>query len=115
MVFSPRVMFWVDWGAEAKIERANYDGSDRRKVVSYSLLKVNALALDTVSKYHLLHLSVCQPVCCQSVRSTVRPCARSMCVYLCVTCVCASATVSILKKLVEGETSDFRWFIVFWP
>ncbi|XP_076454328.1 uncharacterized protein LOC143289237 isoform X2 [Babylonia areolata] len=40
------VMFWTDWGAVPKIERANYDGSDRRTLVSTGLLLPNALALD---------------------------------------------------------------------
>ena len=46
----PRVMFWTDWGGPAKIERANYDGSDRRTLVTVSLLLINALALDTASE-----------------------------------------------------------------
>ncbi|XP_076455410.1 uncharacterized protein LOC143289997 isoform X2 [Babylonia areolata] len=40
------VMFWTDWGTAAKIERANYDGSDRRTLVNTTLYHPNALALD---------------------------------------------------------------------
>ncbi|KAK7092469.1 low-density lipoprotein receptor 2-like [Littorina saxatilis] len=43
------VMFWTDWGGPAKIERANYDGSDRRTLVNSYLLAINALALDVAS------------------------------------------------------------------
>ncbi|XP_076456068.1 low-density lipoprotein receptor-related protein 6-like [Babylonia areolata] len=40
------VMFWTDWGAAPKIERANYDASDRRTLVNTGLYLPNALALD---------------------------------------------------------------------
>ncbi|XP_070174673.1 low-density lipoprotein receptor-related protein 4-like isoform X2 [Littorina saxatilis] len=40
------VLFWSDWSSPAKIERANYDGSDRRAVVDMSLYYTNGLALD---------------------------------------------------------------------
>ncbi|XP_076456132.1 uncharacterized protein LOC143290510 isoform X2 [Babylonia areolata] len=40
------VMFWTDWGAAPKIERASYDGSDRRTLVNTGLHLPNALALD---------------------------------------------------------------------
>ncbi|XP_076456136.1 low-density lipoprotein receptor-related protein 5-like protein [Babylonia areolata] len=40
------VMFWTDWGEAPKIERANYDGSDRRTLVNTGLIAPNALALD---------------------------------------------------------------------
>ncbi|XP_076456135.1 uncharacterized protein LOC143290513 isoform X2 [Babylonia areolata] len=40
------VMFWTDWGAAPKIERASYDGSDRRTLVNTGLHFPNALALD---------------------------------------------------------------------
>ncbi|KAL8625952.1 hypothetical protein ACOMHN_012544 [Nucella lapillus] len=40
------VMFWSDWGAHAKIERANYDGTNRQVIVSSNLTWPNALALD---------------------------------------------------------------------
>ncbi|KAK7483330.1 hypothetical protein BaRGS_00025390 [Batillaria attramentaria] len=40
------VMFWTDWGEPAKIERANYDGSDRRTLHSYFLALPNGLAVD---------------------------------------------------------------------
>ncbi|KAK7092478.1 hypothetical protein V1264_008216 [Littorina saxatilis] len=43
------VLFWTDWGAVANIERANYDGSDRRTLVSFQLYYTNALALDVAN------------------------------------------------------------------
>ncbi|XP_070174699.1 uncharacterized protein [Littorina saxatilis] len=43
------VMFWTDWGTVEKIERANYDGSERRTLVSLGLSITNALALDVAN------------------------------------------------------------------
>ncbi|XP_070174698.1 uncharacterized protein [Littorina saxatilis] len=43
------VLFWTDWGAVAKIERANYDGSERRTLVNFNLRFTNALALDVAN------------------------------------------------------------------
>ncbi|XP_076447106.1 uncharacterized protein LOC143284291 [Babylonia areolata] len=40
------VMFWTDRGSAPKIERANYDGSDRRTLVSTGLYAPNVLSLD---------------------------------------------------------------------
>ncbi|KAL8569812.1 hypothetical protein ACOMHN_006538 [Nucella lapillus] len=40
------VMFWTDWGRERKIERVNYDGSDRKTIVNTALFLPNGLALD---------------------------------------------------------------------
>nr|AYH91780.1 deleted in malignant brain tumors 1 protein [Pomacea canaliculata] len=43
------VMYWTDWGSTPKIERANYDGTNRKTLVSGSQYIVwpNGLALDT--------------------------------------------------------------------
>ncbi|XP_070176422.1 scavenger receptor cysteine-rich domain-containing protein DMBT1-like isoform X2 [Littorina saxatilis] len=40
------VMFWSDWGHQAKIERSNYDGSSRTAIITSGLTWPNALALD---------------------------------------------------------------------
>ncbi|XP_033742626.1 low-density lipoprotein receptor-related protein 4-like isoform X2 [Pecten maximus] len=39
-------IYWTDWGTNAKIERANYDGSDREVVVDSGLVWPNSLVLD---------------------------------------------------------------------
>ncbi|XP_033742621.1 low-density lipoprotein receptor-related protein 5-like [Pecten maximus] len=41
-----REIYWTDWGTNAKIERANYDGSDRAVVVDSGLVWPNSLVLD---------------------------------------------------------------------
>ena len=43
-------MFWTDWGAEPKIERAGMDGSERRLLVTENVLWPNGLTLDLVSE-----------------------------------------------------------------
>ena len=48
MIF--RVVYWTDWGATPKIEAANYDGSNRRTIVSDSLQLPNGLFLDSASQ-----------------------------------------------------------------
>nr|KAG5696842.1 hypothetical protein BaRGS_030966 [Batillaria attramentaria] len=40
------ILFWTDWGTPKKIERANYDGSDRRVLHEHFLSLPNALAID---------------------------------------------------------------------
>ncbi|XP_076472712.1 low-density lipoprotein receptor-related protein 6-like [Babylonia areolata] len=40
------VMFWTDWGMTKKIEKANYDGSNRTTLVNTGLYYPNGLALD---------------------------------------------------------------------
>ena len=55
-------MFWTDWGKHPKIERANYDGSDRKAVISNFIKDINAVALDVASKYSVC-LFVCLPAC----------------------------------------------------
>ena len=39
-------MFWTDWGAYPRIERANLDGSERVAIVSDGLNYPNGLAID---------------------------------------------------------------------
>lgn len=39
-------MYWSDWGASPKIERAGMDGSVRRVLVSTNLTWPNGLAID---------------------------------------------------------------------
>ena len=81
-------MFWTDWGEQRKIERASYDGSDRRTLVSYALLYVNALALDIASK-HLDPLSVSLPSS-HSIHAKV----LCVCLFVCA-CVCAYVCVCV--------------------
>ncbi|XP_052818375.1 low-density lipoprotein receptor-related protein 4-like [Mya arenaria] len=40
-------IYWTDWGDNPKIERSNYDGSDRGVIVATGLKFPNAIALDT--------------------------------------------------------------------
>ena len=106
-------MFWTDWGQQPKIERANYDGSDRRTMVNSSLIYVNALAVDTARKHHdpmsvslsgshsiharLLCVCLCvfvRTYLCMYVPSRARVCVGVVCVCVCVracVCVCACA------------------------
>ena len=39
-------MYWTDWGSSPKIERANYDGSDRTTLANSNLKWPNGMALD---------------------------------------------------------------------
>ena len=39
-------MFWTDWGSNAKIERANMDGSERVTLVNTSLTWPNGITID---------------------------------------------------------------------
>ena len=40
-------MFWGDWGSDAKIEKANMDGSNRAKILDSTVLRwPNGLAID---------------------------------------------------------------------
>lgn len=41
-----RLMFWTDWGMEAKIERAAMDGSRRTVIVRSNIGWPNGLAID---------------------------------------------------------------------
>lgn len=43
-------MFWTDWGAIPKIERANLDGQSRRTIVSGDLKWPNGLVIDEASQ-----------------------------------------------------------------
>ncbi|XP_059146362.1 low-density lipoprotein receptor-related protein 4-like [Physella acuta] len=40
------VVFWTDWGASPKIEKANYDGSNRQTLVNTGLSQPNGIAVD---------------------------------------------------------------------
>ena len=39
-------MYWTDWGLSPKIEKANYDGTNRQTIISSGLGFPNAIALD---------------------------------------------------------------------
>ena len=39
-------MFWTDWGKNARIERADMDGGNRRTIVSEGLKWPNGLTID---------------------------------------------------------------------
>lgn len=41
-----RYIFWTDWGAKPKIERAVLDGSDRRTIVDQKVLWPNGITID---------------------------------------------------------------------
>jgi len=41
-----RVMYWTDWGSSPKIEKANYDGTNRQTVLATNLKLPNGLVLD---------------------------------------------------------------------
>ena len=45
-----RVMYWTDWGREAKIEMASMDGSERRDFVIGDLSQPNGISIDLVSE-----------------------------------------------------------------
>ena len=38
-------MYWTDWGANPKIEKANYDGSSRMALINQKLGWPNGLSL----------------------------------------------------------------------
>lgn len=40
------IMYWTDWGSSPKIEKANYDGTNRQTIISTGLGFPNAIALD---------------------------------------------------------------------
>jgi hypothetical protein len=44
------VFYWTDWGTNARIEKANYDGSSRQSIISTNLKWPNALAIDFQGK-----------------------------------------------------------------
>lgn len=39
-------MYWTDWGSSPKIEKANYDGTNRQTIINTGLGFPNAIALD---------------------------------------------------------------------
>ena len=46
IIYDSSLMFWTDWGKDAKIERSGMDGSDRTVIVNSSLSWPNGLAFD---------------------------------------------------------------------
>lgn len=48
-----RVIYWTDWGAHPKIEKSNYDGSNRQTLIDSGLKFPNGLVYDGTSKYSL--------------------------------------------------------------
>lgn len=48
--FAYRWLFWSDWGAVPKIERAGMDGSHRQVIVEHDIKWPNGLTLDIVGK-----------------------------------------------------------------
>lgn len=49
------IIYFTDWGSRPKIERANYDGTNRQALISSNLTWPNALALDLPSKCYFLN------------------------------------------------------------
>ncbi len=49
-MFTTSHIYWTDWGATPKIERANMDGSYRTVLVNESLAWPNGLALDLTER-----------------------------------------------------------------
>ena len=45
-----RVIYWTAWGIQPKIEKSNYDGTNRKAIVNTGLGFPNGLALDLHSK-----------------------------------------------------------------
>ncbi|KAI8771505.1 scavenger receptor cysteine-rich type 1 protein M130 [Biomphalaria glabrata] len=45
-----RTIFWTEWGPVPKIEKANYDGTNRRLVATTGLRKPNGIAVDSKAK-----------------------------------------------------------------
>ena len=43
-------MYWSDWGANPKIESANYDGTNRRTLIDTGVTWPNGLAIDYEGK-----------------------------------------------------------------
>lgn len=48
-----RYMFWTDWGAKPRIERAVLDGSERRMIVDQQILWPNGITIDF--EYHRIY------------------------------------------------------------
>lgn len=45
-----RMLFFTDYGNQAKLERCNMDGTNRTRLVDYKVERPTALALDLVKK-----------------------------------------------------------------
>ena len=50
-IFIYSIIFWTDWGT-LKIERSSYDGTERRAIVTSSVLWPNGLVMDRTSRYN---------------------------------------------------------------
>ncbi|XP_074659834.1 low-density lipoprotein receptor-related protein 4-like [Tubulanus polymorphus] len=50
LFYEEGLMFWVDWGAEPRIERANMDGSARKSIITEKLGWPNGLTIDKIAK-----------------------------------------------------------------
>ena len=46
LLFTNRYMYWTDWGKNAKIERANMDGTNRKVLVDTDLGWPNGISVD---------------------------------------------------------------------
>lgn len=46
-----RAFYWSDWGANARIETANYDGTGRKAIIKHNIKWPNALAVDFQGNY----------------------------------------------------------------
>lgn len=46
-----RAFYWSDWGANARIETANYDGTGRKAIIKTNIKWPNALAVDFQGNY----------------------------------------------------------------
>lgn len=44
--YAKGIMFWTDWGNNARIERANMDGEERSTVITEDLVWPNGLSID---------------------------------------------------------------------
>lgn len=43
-------MYWSDWGHRAKIEKANYDGTQRQEIINSGIVWPNAISVDNAGK-----------------------------------------------------------------
>lgn len=62
-----RLMYWTDWGENAKLERAAMDGSERTVLINNNLGWPNGLTVDKVSSQLLwadAHTEVRARSCC---------------------------------------------------
>lgn len=57
IISSCRIIYWTDWGAHPKIEKSNYDGTNRQTLVDSGLKFPNGLVYDGTSKHSLLSVT----------------------------------------------------------